>query len=61
MLTSILRSRKRRLISIGLILVGGLLMFVIHDIWLGAILFTAGMLLDMVGIVMTRVKARKRP
>ncbi|MEN8260035.1 MAG: hypothetical protein ABFS02_05520 [Pseudomonadota bacterium] len=47
-----LNTRKRRLVSIALILLGALLMFVIHDIWLGAILFAAGMVLDIVGLLM---------
>ena len=49
--------RAKRILSISLLILGGLLMFLApENIWIGAILFTLGVGIEIVGLVLAQRK-----
>jgi Zn-dependent membrane protease YugP len=49
--------RAKRILSISLLILGGMLMFFApENIWIGAILFTLGVGFEIVGLVLRRRK-----
>lgn len=48
-----IRTRTKRLLSVVLLILGGMLMFFApENIWIGAILFALGLGLEIVGLVL---------
>ena len=45
--------RTRRILSVSLLILGGVLMFLApQDIWIGAVLFTLGVVVEIAGLVL---------
>lgn len=51
----------RRVVTLGLIGVGGVLMLLAPPVWFGLIPLTLGLLLEVVGITLEHTERKRRP
>jgi hypothetical protein len=51
-----MRRRHRRILAIGLVVLGGVLMFLAPEVWAGLVLLALGAIIEIVGITLENKK-----